>query len=636
MKKKVSKFRSLVPVLCVLALVLTACGKNPSGDADNGTYGTPAVTGTEVTDPTGEPGGAEPTGTEPGKNDPDKQNPGRPSVTKAPAKVTPAPSTESISSLAAEQNKKPELVNGYREVELKFKDDGTYKFQQVNCFYNENVKLTVTAPEGAKVYYTLDGTEPTVYSAYYVEPLVFEKRGGNFPEAYVFRAAIIDEDRNMSQVAARTFLVGSNLDSRFSTTVIFISGDPDELYNGPNGIMYKNNAFERGRESERMVYIEAFKADGTPIFAQFGGVRVYGGYSRNYDIKSFKLYSRKSYDEEHKNFKFSEFNTPKLYELEEGENPIITKYDKLVLRNGGNDYQFAFIRDEISQRLCKRAGFLTYEEVIPCVCYLNGEYYSLFWLHENYCDKYFKEKFGDAEGEFIVAEGTDQEKSDDEDIQDFVDDYNRKYATFSTSDLTNDATYKKLCDFMDVESYLDFFAWNIALNNWDWPNNNFKCFKYVPAEGESAGTGVYDGRWRFLPHDMDYTYGIYDQAKANESYNTLKVILDEDDERYSPLFTKLMERKDCRAYFRAKTMEYINGAQSEQAIKEEYEKLHEERKTEFSYFYEHLQNLNRKGNWNIWAQPQNYAAYERQIYTFAEKRAGYVVRYMDDLLPELE
>ena len=90
---------------------------------------------------------------------------------------------------------------------------------------------------------------------------------------------------------------------------------------------------------------------------------------------------------------------------------------------------------------------------------------------------------------------------------------------------------------MDVESYLDFFAWNIALNNWDWPNNNFKCFKYVPAEGESAGTGVYDGRWRFLPHDMDYTYGIYDQAKANESYNTLKVILDEDDERYSPLFT---------------------------------------------------------------------------------------------------
>ena len=135
MKKKVSKFRLLVPVLCVLALVLTACGKVTDGG--NGEAGTPAVTGTETTDPTGEPTGVEPTGTEPGKDDPGKQNPGRPAVTNTPAKVTPAPSTESISSLAPEQNKKPELVDGFREVELKFKDDGTCKFEQINCFYNE-------------------------------------------------------------------------------------------------------------------------------------------------------------------------------------------------------------------------------------------------------------------------------------------------------------------------------------------------------------------------------------------------------------------------------------------------------------------------------------------------------------------
>ena len=629
MKKKFGSIKTVfVLVLCISALVLSSCGK---GNDEPGT-GTVTETPTGV-EPTGVEPGPEDTPTPTGEEPTDRPGQTRPVPTQT---IDKSPTDKSVSSLAPEQNKKPELVDGFREVELEFKEDGTFKFKQVNCFYNEQVKLTITAPEGAVVYYTLDGTEPTVYSSYYVEPLVFEKRGGDFPEAHVFRAAVIDENWNMSKVAARTFLVGSNLDKRFSTTVFFISGDPDELYNAPNGIMYGNNAFERGRDSERMVYIEAFEADGTPIFAQFGGVRIYGGYSRNYDIKSFKLYSRKSYDEEHKNFKFDEFETPKLYELEEGENPIITKYDKLVLRNGGNDYQFAFIRDEISQRLVKRAGFETYEEVIPAVCYLNGNYYSLFWLHENYCDKYFKEKFGDGEGEFIVAEGTDQEKSDDEEIQSFIDDYNRKYKSFSTSDLKDNAVYQRLCDFMDVESYLDFFAWNIALNNWDWPNNNFKCFKYVPAAGESAGEGVFDGRWRFLPHDMDYTYDIYDQAKANESYNTLKAVLDEDEERYSPLFAKLMERKDCRDYFREKTYEYINGAQSEQAIKEEYEKLQEERKREFSYFYEHLQNLRRKGNWNIWAQPQNYAGYEKQIYTFAEKRAAFVIKYMDELLPAIE
>ena len=46
--------------------------------------------------------------------------------------------------------------------------------------------------------------------------------------------------------------------------------------------------------------------------------------------------------------------------------------------------------------------------------------------------------------------------------------------------------------------------------------------------------------------------------------------------------------------------------------------------------------MRRKGNWNIWAQPQNYASYEKQIYTFAEKRAGYVIKYMEELLPAIE
>ena len=189
---------------------------------------------------------------------------------------------------------------------------------------------------------------------------------------------------------------------------------------------------------------------------------------------------------------------------------------------------------------------------------------------------------------------------------------------------------------MDINSFLDFFAWNIALNNWDWPNNNYKCYKYVPEEGGTTGTGVFDGKWRFLPHDMDYTYGLYDQAKAKENYNTLKVVMDENNERYSPLFTKLMERKDCRKYFRDKTMEYLNGAQSEQTIKDEYEKLHASRAKELKYYYDFLQILNMKGYWDIWSRAENYAGYEKQIYTFAEKRAGYVVKYMDELLPELQ
>ena len=545
-------------------------------------------------------------------------------------------STGSVSVLAAEQNKKEEENAGAKDLELKFYADGTYEFKQKNRFYSEDVVLTITAPEGSKVFYTLDGTEPDESDRLYETPLCFETRGGNFPDAYTLRACMIDKNGNRSDIAARSYLVGRGLEDRFSTLVFFISGDPAELTAAPNGIMYGENAFNRGRSSERKVYIEAFEPDGTEIFEQFGGVRVYGGYSRNATIKSLKIYARKSYDEEHKNFKISDFDTPKLHDVEEGKSDVITKYDRLVLRNSGNDNMFSFIRDELSQKLCKAAGFETYEEVLPAVVYLDGQYYSLLWLHESYCDKYFKEKYGDAEGEFIVAEGQDQKKDDDEDIQKYVDEYNAMYDRFSTSDLTNDAVYNNLREYINVESYLDFFAWNIALNNWDWPNNNFKCFRYVPDDGVTYGEGVFDGKWRYLPHDMDYTYGLYDQLKTKENYNTLKVVLDENNDRYSPLFKKLMERADCRKYFRDKTFEYLEGAQSEESIKSEYEKLHATRSRELTYYYDFMEILRRRGYFDVWAQPSNYAGYEQQIYTFAERRAGYVVRYMEELLPELE
>ena len=614
MKKSFWLSKFLLIVSCVAVLALAGCSTGTEGQGND-----PVATDTPVPTEQEDKG--------PKDNRPQGGFYQRPTET-----VTEPLKSESISGLAKEQNKKEEKNETTNELELQFYSDGTFEFKQENRFYYEDVRLTITAPEGAKVYYTLDGREPYFDSRVYKEPITFKALGGEFPDAYTFRACILNSDGSSSKVAARSYLVGKNLKSRFSTVVFFISGDPDQLTEGPNGIMFGNNAFERGRDSERMVYIEAFEADGTPIFGQFGGVRVYGGYSRNYSIKSFKLFSRKSYDEDHKNFKIDVFQTPKLGEGEEGE--VIGKYDKLVLRNGGNDYQFAFIRDELSQQLVKKAGFITYEEVVPAVVYLNGSYYAFHWLHENYCDKYLKERFGDGEGEFVILEGGDQLKDDDEDCQYYVDEYNEKYEKFSESDLTNDAIYNQLASYIDVESYLDFFAWNIALNNWDWPNNNFKCFRYVPADGEAGRDGVFDGRWRYLPHDMDYTYDIYDQAKAMENYNTLRVVMDKNNERYSPLFVKLMERKDCRDYFRNKTMEFLNGALSEKSIKETYEALHATRKQELTHYYNFLEVLNRRGDWTIWTKASNYANNEKQIYTFAQKRQAYVIRYMDELLPE--
>ncbi len=629
----------LLPVIMASALLMFGC-KDKTG---SGLSSDPAVTSAAPTQQASDGAGGDTRTPDNGRNPGDWNGQWNPGGTVKPTEgplITQLPSKDENKQTAdtnpSASSSKPV------EVRLGFGEDGNYAFGEKNSFYTHDVKLTITAPEGSTIYYTLDGTIPNSESNVYSEPLTFKAHGSRFPEATILRARVMDKDGRWSKTAARTYLAGTKLDGRFSTIVVSVSGDPKELLEGPDGIFYGNNWEQRGRDSERMVYIEAWEPDGTNIFEQYGGVRVYGGYSRRATIKSMKLFARKSYDEENKNFKFSLFNTKKL----DGSDKIIKKYDKLVLRNGGNDNMFAFVRDELAQRLVEKAGFDCFEAVIPAVTYFNGNYYNFYWMHENYCDKYFKEKFGDAEGEFVVLEGTDQEKAAEDDplAQKLVDEYNRAYNDFIASDLTDDAVYEHLRAFMDVEDYLNFFAWNICINNWDWPNNNFKCYRYVEAsafdlarEGAAVtpSTKYYDGRWRYLPHDMDYTWGLYGQDKCMANYNTLRVVMNPNNVRYSPLFTKLMERADCRKYFRDKCYEFCNGVLTEESIINTYYELHEQRAEELHHYYDFLERMRRLGEDSLWASEDLLSGYEDEIFRFAKERTGYVFRYLDELLPEI-
>lgn len=633
--KNFSKVLSIILVIAMFASAAMGCGSTGNGtgnaqnqtsagsaEADNGEKDASADSGTDA-------GDAQAAGTPEQNTGNEAEVPEQGAQEEKPAyeivrnAFTPAPFEaktydEEYSYDAAET-----------DLTLKFDKDGTFKFLEENTLYSKDLTLQIKAPDGATVRYTLDGTEPDENSDVYKQKLKFTAKEGSFPEAYIFRAAAYYKDGSRSKTAARTYLTGTELDGRFSTIIISVSGDPAELTESPNGIFTGFNYNERGRESEREVYIEAWKPNGKNLFSQYGGVRIYGGYSRQYSIKSMKLYARKSYDEKNSNFKLKTFGTPALY----GSGETIEKYDRLVLRNFGNDFQFAYIRDELSQSLCKAAGFECYEAVLPVACYLNGKYYSFYWMHENYSDKYFKEKYGKADGEFVVLEGSDQHKSseDDPEVQKLVEEFNDFYKEISRSDLTDEANYASLREFMDVENYLDYFAWNIAINNWDWPNNNLKCFKYVPKAGEASRDGVYDGRWRFLVHDMDFTYELYDSDTTQPSYNTLQVVLSAGHDRYSPLLNQLLKRDDCRNYFRQKTYEYLDGVLTPEYIKSVYEALHASREKELAYFYQHLRSIAESGDFSIWSSSEHYRNYEKQIIDFAKKRGEYVEKYMEEL-----
>lgn len=503
---------------------------------------------------------------------------------------------------------------------------GELCFSEAGYLFPETVRLELSTISGKSGYitYTMDGAEPSRTSARYTEPLFLESGSGPFPNVYSVCAKAWYDDGSVSDTYVHTYFVNTEIDSRYTTAIFSINGNPSELTEGPDGILYGTNYEDRGRASERKVHLEALSADGTLLFSQFAGVRVFGGSSRKYAVKSLKLFARKEYEQGKGTFSTSLFGSATA----DGLAPI-TRYDKLVLRNGGDDFGLAFLRDELVQRLAIDAGFSAYEAVVPALAYINGSYYGFYWLHESYCDKYFQYRNGRSDGEYIILEGSDSYKSIAGNAAETAaaKEYNALYRQYAYADLTAEETFAALCSKIDVENYMDYMAYNIYIANHDWPHGNYRCFRYYAAEGEAYGTGERDGRFRFLLHDCDDSFAIYtaDAEAAARSNDLEEVLSSPSGERYSPLLAALLKREDCKQYFIDKMLEYMNGALSYDNVCKVLDKMCAERDTELAYYYQHLASLK-----NVSATPVTLERHLLRIRSFAKERPAYMLGYLED------
>ena len=511
------------------------------------------------------------------------------------------------------------------------------EFSRPGSFYEEGFELIIRTEKPCVIYYTENGREPdtSASSIRYEGPISVEATSGDYPKACVIKAKAFYEDGTVSPTAAHTYFVAEGITTRFTDSseklfIVSLIGEHGDFLGGPSGILYRENYKTRGDASERPAHIEILDAAGNLVVSQFGGVRVYGAYSRRNEVKSLKLFARKSYGSGIGKFKYDFFGTPTTA----GE--TVNSYDKLVLRSYGNDWQFAFLRDELNQRLIAKSGFPFYEAVVPAIVYLNGSFYNFVWMHESYCDTYFKQKFPSEtlRGNFVVIGGTETKKSPDADENDVgeCEEFNAAYDELIKLDLTDDANFRKLTEFLDVENYLDYYAFNVFVCNADWPHNNYKVFRYYADESGLYGEGVYDGRWRCLPHDMDYCYNIYsspNECTANVNY-IKKKLTKVGDQRYSPLFTNLIAREDCRNYFIKKYMSLVNGAFSVQSVNEELDAMAAEQGRELEPYIESMKKTYNTGGWgwgggSIWTSLDNVKNSRNNIRNYVTERVQLAV-----------
>lgn len=508
----------------------------------------------------------------------------------------------------------------------------------VECgFYSSTQKLYLTTEEEnvKRILYTKDGSDPIANGKVYREGITLKENDDGSINSYSITACIEYEGGLFSDSVTRSYFVGSDIDERFDCLVFSITIDPDYLYNYEDGIFILGkmrddflaenpdwpdleptdpaNWNQRGKASERPAYVEVYEYDGECVISQACGLRIFGGWSRANDQKNIRLYARSEYDEVDNRFRY-EFFPDALDSL----GNKIDSYKKIALRACANDAGYTYLRDDM-------ISYLTQETEVeakysrPAAVFLNGEYYGFAWCQQVFSEDLLEHKYNLEESEWDILKGCEYMIREDEDnpyLEEAKADW-EYLQSFAYEDLTDDAKYEEVCEMLDIDNFLTYYAIHSYLGNGDWPNNNWKIFRYSLERNEGleqpilteAGEDITDGRWRFMLYDTDFCLGLYGNDAFtkhisnlfDETYFNLQPEdwfddVHDEGEKYvrSDLLISLCKREDVRERFMSILCDIKNWYFSADVISETVDEFHTWRLHE-------LVEASNNGKANVWS-----------------------------------
>lgn len=477
-------------------------------------------------------------------------------------KNIPAEAVTSTAKTTQAETAAPKTVASKSETAVKpFKSDIqglAVDFNYESGFYDKPIVLQMYCPEkGAKIYYTTDGSVPDEKSTLYTAPITLKNRksannvlsaqtgtsaGGdyipkkNVDKANVIRAVAIKPDGSKSEIVNGTYFVGIDREKKYGDVpVISIMTDKDNLFNYNTGIYVLGKTYDewkakqtkhfesweavgnysqKGKEWERPAVIQLIEPDGDVGFTQDMGIKIKGAASRGATQKSFTVTAREEYGK--KSVKY-ELIPDNMRSDGSGE---VEKYKSFVLRNGGNDCDFAKVRDPLLQKLVSSRRLDTMQS-IPVVVYIDGEYWGMYTLAEEYSDNYIENNYGIDNNNVVIVKRGELDEGQDKDIEL----YNNMYDFIVGNDMSSDANYKRACEMLDMGSYADYCAFNLYIYNQDtiFDGNNWSMWRVRTPDKSSSYA---DGKWRMLVYDTDYSSGIYNDGANYKDDNISKVIGD--------------------------------------------------------------------------------------------------------------
>jgi len=453
----------------------------------------------------------------------------------------------------------PNGDDGYRDIL------NPVEFSHTGGFFDTPFELTLTHPDpDVTIYYTLDGSEPNpehvggqTYSymdryrpsgdlqersfetLLYSRSVTIEERTDQpnylshmqsafessvtpyyFPEEPIFkgtvvRAAAFKNGSAPSKTVTNSYFITEQIENRYSLPVISFAMQENHLFDYEEGIYVPGKIYndtnpfktqheeanygQRGIEWERPASMEIFSEETSErVHKQDMGIRIHGGASRATPQKSLRLYARNQYGDN------------RFYHPMFPEQPY-SDYNRLILRNSGQDWDGTLLRDAMMQEIVKHMAFDT-QAYRPFILFINGEYWGIQNLRERYDKHYLSRKYGVDDDNIdllthdkVVKEGDTMH-------------YSETLEYIRENGLNETEHYDYIQTRIDIENFIDYQIAQIFVGNTDWPGNNIDYWRTRTDQYEPDAPHQQDGRWRWLTFDLDFGFNLL----VNPSHNTLE------------------------------------------------------------------------------------------------------------------
>lgn len=339
------------------------------------------------------------------------------------------------------------------------------RLSDTEIYHTEGFYLEITKKNAdGVVRYTLDGSKPDETSPVYTEPLYISSNT-------VVRAAVFVPGTLQSDTVSMTYL----FEERHSIPVVTIAMDRQDFSE-----MYAvSKPFVP--VVERECFMQFFETDGTLGVESAAGVRVSGASTRAYPQKSLGLYFRSGYGR-------SEITYPFF-----GED-YYKSFGSLVLRNAGQDYSKARIRDSFASKAMQGLNLDTSESRFVAV-YINGRYWGLYDLKENMNEDFLATHFGvDPDTANIIKRNTMELEGSNEEflrVREFAAHFDEFGGNSYVVPMTAER-YEQFKQWVDVENIMDYLIARNYLPDFDMFNQKY------------WRTTDYSVKWRAIFFDSDF------------------------------------------------------------------------------------------------------------------------------------